>query len=95
MINHHYDKITSIVCDLCMDEEFVPVLEQEFEGEMYMAWEQAVSHGWLMHWLGDFNEWGHCCPRCATNLWRRKDETQEPKTPEAAANDNEGSNDAA
>jgi len=94
MINHHYDKITGIVCDFCMDEEFEPVLEEEFEDSLYMAWEQATTLGWKTRWLDHFDEWGHCCPKCAKGF-RYEAKAPHPQAPEAPANNNEGPDEAA
>lgn len=59
MIVRHYEIITSIECDCCMQEEFIPELE---ETEFSIAWQQAHDMGWrkLVEEKLDY----HFCPHC-------------------------------
>ena len=58
MIQREYEVVVAILCDFCMQEEFIPDLEPADEREISLAWEQAEICGWEKR-LDQ-----HCCPIC-------------------------------
>ena len=67
MIKKHYEEITSIECDCCLNEEFIPD-EGEDRVELSIVWEQADNMGWKK--LTEENEDYHFCPNCVIKLFK-------------------------
>jgi len=66
MINRRYEQIVSIVCDFCIHEEFVPVVDDEENAELSIVWQQAESDGWTNRFEDGI--WFECCPSCSKKV---------------------------
>jgi hypothetical protein len=67
MIKKHYEDITSIECDCCLNEEFIPD-EDEDRTELSIIWEQADNMGWKK--LEEEGEVYHFCPNCVIQVFK-------------------------
>jgi Zn finger protein HypA/HybF involved in hydrogenase expression len=75
MIKRHYEVIVSIECDCCLNEEFIPELDDKDKNEMMLAWEQAENMGWRKLPEEDLDY--HFCPTCVQKHFRVQEATPE------------------
>lgn len=68
MIKRHYEIITSIECDCCLNEEFIVDNDDIEITEISIAWNQAENMGWK--YLPEKEIDYHFCPNCVIKLFK-------------------------